>query len=293
MIFKLCKGFYIGLAYVFCDESKIFQFNDNPEAATIREQNGSCNIEGIVTSPFRYLFEMNSFFRSKYFIVCKTILFFLVLEFAGENCVGQGGMWTWVSGSDSVYCHGIFGTMGVADSANHPPALYEPAHWVDHDGNFWLYGGLTVHGPGFNALSCALWKYDVSADKWTWMNGSSSTNEPAISGIQGIPSANNNPGGRSLGMLTWIDSNDNLWLYGGVGLDPLGQYGAFSNLWKYSITTNEWTWVWGYEFSGFGSPYFHSYQTFHSANEPGPLNECQMSWSDDLGHLGSWVEVRI
>ena len=51
---------------------------------------------------------------------------------------------------------------------------------------------------------------------WTWISGSNSINQNGIYGTQGIASSSNIPGGR-YNSISWIDSNNNLWLFGGNG----------------------------------------------------------------------------
>ena len=69
-----------------------------------------------------------------------------------------------------------------------------------------------------------LWKFD--GYNWTWISGDNTINSPGIYGIQGIPSSSNIPGARyySTG---WIDSSNNLWLFGGEGFDSYGNYGKY------------------------------------------------------------------
>ncbi len=59
-----------------------------------------------------------------------------------------------------------------------------------------------------------LWRFDGTY--WTWISGSIVTGQSGIYGQQGIPSASNTPGARE-NAVSWIDSNDNLWLFGGDG----------------------------------------------------------------------------
>lgn len=47
------------------------------------------------------------------------------------------------------------------------------------------------------------------------MHGANITNHPGTYETQGIPSDTTFPGGRRR-CVTWIDSDDNLWLYAGV-----------------------------------------------------------------------------
>src|SRR4030095_7665074 len=95
-------------------------------------------------------------------------LLFSILAFFHINALAQAGEWTWMTGSSGSNDPGNYGTMGVADPANIPPANYGPATWTDADGNFWMYGG------GYDGLSAysALWKFDPLTGWWTWMHGS-------------------------------------------------------------------------------------------------------------------------
>lgn len=65
-----------------------------------------------------------------------------------------------------------------------------------------------------------------------------------VSAGLGIPDAGNVPGGRS-GAAGWIDSNGNLWLFGGYGSDLLGFVGFLNDLWEFNPSTNEWAWMAG------------------------------------------------
>ena len=53
-------------------------------------------------------------------------------------------------------------------------------------------------------------------DYWTWISGSNSINQGGIYGSKGIASSSNIPGAHYLS-ISWIDSNNNLWLFGGYG----------------------------------------------------------------------------
>src|SRR5437762_12969711 len=81
----------------------------------------------------------------------------------------QAGEWTWMKGSSSSNSMGSFGTMGIPDASNNPPALYEAYEWTDKQGNLWLFGG----DDGTYSLRSALWKFNPSSNEWTWINGSS------------------------------------------------------------------------------------------------------------------------
>ena len=129
----------------------------------------------------------------------------------------------------------VLGTKGVPSVNNiPPPATWEEPTWVDANGYLWLYGG---GGEDYSAL---MWRYDISSNSWTWMQGSDTGFVPSY-GTLGVESASNTPGERTECSATWIDNENNLWLYGGDY-----DFGApFGDLWKYNTSTNNWTWMGG------------------------------------------------
>src|SRR5205823_4499582 len=152
------------------------------------------------------------------YIVCLTSF----STFAQQN------EWTWMKGSSGVNSLGSYGTQGVANATNTPPALYEATQWTDKQGKFWLFGGV----GGFNEHN-ALWEFDPATNDWTWMKGSSAANAYGVYGTQGVPSASNTPGARGWGTWAWIDTAGYLWLYGGIGYSSGGSYDVLSDLWRY------------------------------------------------------------
>jgi N-acetylneuraminic acid mutarotase len=162
-----------------------------------------------------------------------------LLLFSGSNAQ----VWTWMSGTSTVGAVNAYGTQGSASSANTPGARYGSYSWYDGSGNIWIFGGEGVLASGTGRLN-DLWKYNISSNQWTWMKGSAGAQTAGIYGVQGTAAASVTPGSRSYG-LSWTDNSGNLWLFGGEGLDGLGTVGNLNDLWKYSPTTNEWTWMSG------------------------------------------------
>ncbi len=172
----------------------------------------------------------------------KKIYFLFLLQSLILNLpssFGQAGTWTWISGDSTINSPGVYGTQGVPNPSNVPPALYEPCEWTDLNGNFWMYGGLdenigiSVHND--------LWEYDPVANMWTWMTGTKAANDTGNFGIQGVDSASNRPPSLAWGTSSWVDLKGNLWMFGGC-INNSSSY-VQSNLWKYDIAANEWTWV--------------------------------------------------
>src|SRR5437870_3031135 len=109
---------------------------------------------------------------------------------------------------------GTWGTQGVADASNEPPAVYEACEWIDKQNNLWIFGG--ANNSVFIYYG-TMWKYSIDSNTWTWMSGPSATDQPGVYGTQGVPSPSNYPGARGWGELSWTDSTGNFWLFGGYG----------------------------------------------------------------------------
>ena len=166
--------------------------------------------------------------------------------------------WTWVGGSntggtnyDGLYVvygqSGIYGTKGTAAPSNVPGGRELPLSFTDSAGNFWLFGGVGFDSTGVVGFLNDLLEFNPTSKKWTWMSGSSIVgSNPAaqmgIYGTQGTPSAANVPPGlqKAIG---WIDKNNNIWIFGGNGPDLNGGLYALDNLWEFTPSTGEWTWV--------------------------------------------------
>src|SRR5579872_4974052 len=155
--------------------------------------------------------------------------------------------WTWMSGDNTVNHAGVYGTKGVADPANKPGSRMDAATWIDNN-HLWLFGGLGYDASGGSVVLNDLWKYDISANLWTWVSGSNTGNAFGVYGTKGVAAAANQPGARHYPVCC-KDAAGNLWLFGGEGFATPTSSAANStfmnDLWKYDITTNLWTWVSG------------------------------------------------
>jgi N-acetylneuraminic acid mutarotase len=173
-----------------------------------------------------------------------TLLLFLAGVSSRLAAQANENEWTWMSGVNSGWQRGIYGTLGVPGPENVPGARILPVSWTDSSGNLWLFGGEGYDPSGGFGLFNDLWKYTPSTAEWTWMSGSNTVGQPGVYGTLGVPTASNVPGGRETGV-GWTDSSGNLWLFGGgENAENLGP-GAFNDLWKYTQSTGEWTWMGG------------------------------------------------
>ena len=203
----------------------------------------------------------------------KNVLVLLTVILLYNSSYGQMGEWTWMNGDSAANSLGHYGTQGVFDSLNTPPGFYEACEWTDLNGNFWLFGG---YGYGTNGEYSDLWEFKPTINQWAWMKGPGIINQYGVYGVQGIPSPTNNPGCRGYGVATWTDSSGNLWLSGGVGYAVITG-GNLADLWKYNISTNEWTWMKG-DTSGFGLTVYGTLNIPNIANTPGRRYETCANW---------------
>ena len=151
------------------------------------------------------------------------------------------GEWTWVGGANTADQKGVYGTQGVAATTNVPGARTFATFWTDANGNVWLFGGYGYDSAGTQGELNDLWEYSPASGEWTWVGGSDIANQKGVYGTQGVTAASNIPGARE-DAVAWTDASDNVWLFGG-GRSTDGA--DFSDLWEYSPTSGEWTWIGG------------------------------------------------
>jgi N-acetylneuraminic acid mutarotase len=222
----------------------------------------------------------------------------------------SGGQWTWMGGSNSVGGPfafggptGVYGTLGTAAPTNVPGGRYGSVCWQDAQGNFWVFGGSGIDSTGFAGhlkYLNDLWKYTPGADgtigAWTWMAGPDVApgamipGDYGVSGVygtRGTPATTNYPGGRDAAM-TWSDASGNIWMFGGIGIDSAGFFGFMNDLWKYSPSTGEWTWVSGSDAvgseNGGASGVYGTQGTPAADTVPGGRYSAA-SWIDSAGNL--------
>ncbi len=75
-------------------------------------------------------------------------------------------------------------------------------------------------------------KENILHNVWTWVSGDNTSNQTGIYGTKGTADPSNKPGSRS-SAVNWIDSSNNLWLFGGEGCDSVASEGYLNDLWKF------------------------------------------------------------
>ena len=190
------------------------------------------------------------------------------------------GLWTWVSGDNTISQSGVYGPLGTASASSKPGARGNASGWIDASGNLWLFGG---YGAGSSSSGWLndLWKYTPSSGLWTYAGGSNSPNASGVYGTKGIAAPGNQPGARQYAP-GWTDAAGNLWLFGGEGQYVAGN-SLMNDLWKYNPLTNRWAWMSGDNFSN--QPGVYGTQGAAAAsNKPGARSTA-VSWTDVSGNL--------
>lgn len=168
--------------------------------------------------------------------------------------------WTWMGGSSIVPAtstgnggqSGVYGALSTFAPGNVPGSRRLSSSWADNAGHLWLFGGYGYDSKGNAGDLNDLWEFNLSTNQWAWVSGSNTlpmtTNSnggyPGVYGTLGTSAIGNVPGGR-LGATSWIDSTGHLWIFGGHGFDSKGNAGDLNDLWEFTPSTNQWTWMSG------------------------------------------------
>ena len=195
-------------------------------------------------------------------------------------------VWTWINGGEVVNQNGEFGILGTASAGNIPGSRDGSADWTDSAGNLWLFGGKGYDSLGAKGALNDMWKYNSTANEWTWISGSISANKPGVYGQLAVGAFTNLPGSRS-GPVSWTDSSGNLWLFGGTGLDASGTSGELNDLWMFNPASSVWTWMGGSSTVGAKGGQPGVYGTLGTAavgNLPGSRDSAA-SWTDQSGNF--------
>jgi len=190
--------------------------------------------------------------------------------------------WTWINGANADNAAGIYGTQGTASATNVPGARYSASSWIDSSGNLWLFGGVGCDSTGSVGKLDDLWRYVPSTGQWTWISGGKAHNIAGVYGTQATASASNVPGARYAAN-SWIDSSGNLWLFGGYGYDSTSSVGKLNDLWRYTPSSGQWTWIGGEDVVNVGGVY-GSLGIVAAANAPG-ARQAASSWIDSSGNF--------
>ncbi len=216
--------------------------------------------------------------------------------------------WAWMGGSSTVVCNtngqtscvtGSYGSLGIPATGNFPGLRSGEAIWNDTKGNVWLFSGSGYDSLGNPGLLNDLWKFNPSSNQWAWWGGSSTlthgSSSPGVYGTLGTAAPGNIPGPRT-SATTWTDTSGNLWLYGGNGVDSIGQTGYLDDLWEFYPSANMWSWMGGASVipplpvATWNSPQYATAGVYGTLFAPDPKNhpggrEGGIGWVDSNGNF--------
>ncbi|RYZ57890.1 MAG: hypothetical protein EOP07_08615 [Proteobacteria bacterium] len=194
----------------------------------------------------------------------------------------DGTNWTWMAGKSVVSASttaGVYGTKGVKAVANYPGSRSQPTMQIDRRDRIWLFGGDGYDVNNANGSLNDLWAFDGTA--WAWISGGNVRDVPGVAGTQGVASASNVMPSRSSAQM-WIDIDNNVWLFGGVGFAGTflgGGNPLFHDMWKFDGTN--WTFMSG-NLIGDENSVYDAAAVFSAVALPGATaNAC--AWVDNEG----------
>lgn len=189
--------------------------------------------------------------------------------------------WTWVHGDSLGSQLGTYGSKGLASSSNKISSRWGMGNWMNRTTDeFWIMGGYGYEYSATQGVLNDLWKFNLITHEWTWVNGDSIINQSTVRGTKGISSPLNKLGGQIL-PISWIDTLGNLWSFGGMVISSA--FGYSNELWKYNVTTNEWTWASG-DSLVFSPAVFGTKGVYAAANTPESRFRSN-GWIDNKGDL--------
>ncbi len=147
--------------------------------------------------------------------------------------VPSTGVWTWMSGSQSVNTYGVYGTQGTGSTSNYPGSRFIGNLNADNAGNLWVS---PAYGYAQNSAGTLndLWKYNISNSQWTWVKGSSTPSNYGTYGTLGLASSSSVPGSRDNNVNYAFDATGNIWLMGGYGFGA-NSSGNLNDLWRFNV----------------------------------------------------------
>lgn len=134
----------------------------------------------------------------------------------------SSGLWTWMSGPKNG--EAAAGSLAGTTSEGTPSARVGSSA-VGPDGRLWLFGGGDLQD---------LWVIDPASGAFTRLGGSGQASTQPAFGTAGVPSPDNQPGGRFEAAIH-LDASGVLWMFGGSGRsgEPGVGTGLRNDFWRY------------------------------------------------------------
>jgi hypothetical protein len=155
--------------------------------------------------------------------------------------------WTWRNGlqfppdSEGGWTP-VFTRLGAPALLNSPGSRSMSEAWADSGGHLWLFSGWNTDSLGISYLEDDQWEFDPSENEWALIGYGGGL---PVYGTLGTPAPGNVPASCPA-CPSWTDLQGNFWLLGGTSTPfGIGPAGNARDLWWFSPSTDEWTWMGG------------------------------------------------
>ena len=139
----------------------------------------------------------------------------------------------------------VVGQVGVENATNHPGTMLSYTSWY-YNNCLWYFGGTSESTTDANAVQKRIWKFNLATQMWVCAKDPSSAR--GSFGTQQFSDPNNTPPSLQ-DMSNSVVINNEVYFIGGHELGgnslDMETYGLHNSLWKYNMSTNEWTWMRG------------------------------------------------
>lgn len=181
----------------------------------------------------------------------------------------QTNNWTCISVAPAI-SGPVYGQLNVPSATAYPGKRSRASCWTQ--GNYlYLFGGYTESHGDRNDV----WRYDLTTNLWVWLKGTSIPNSfGEVWGTPGLEEATTTPGART-GMVSEV-----------LG-DMVYVYGAYNQVWRYNMVSNNWCVKYGIQTGYVTStdsllinPSYGTQNVYAATNSPGIRTDIQ-GWSKD------------
>eukprot|EP01122_Echinamoeba_exundans_P014794 TRINITY_DN6778_c0_g1_i1.p1 TRINITY_DN6778_c0_g1~~TRINITY_DN6778_c0_g1_i1.p1 ORF type:complete len:1331 (+),score=177.31 TRINITY_DN6778_c0_g1_i1:128-4120(+) len=194
--------------------------------------------------------------------------------------------WTWMGGTNIISHDGNIPTPAVPTTGAVPGSREASMAWYDPaTRRGWLFGGVGYHSGDRKGMTNEVWSLEFASTAWTWFPGSFYPSFWGTYGLKGVSDASNRPCSR-YGANTFTDPNSgDLYMFGGIDLTDGLSSGLWSDLWRFSPSDQQWTWI-----SGSGTPNHPSYGVLGVPNRfYYPRGRSRAAAAFDAGSRELWV----
>jgi len=151
------------------------------------------------------------------------------------------GFWTWINGNQAGDLQSNHENMGIGNNYTYPGARSSSVSFFTNN-KLYLFGGRGLNSkddvePKTGFLN-DLWEYNLNLNIWTWVSGNKLKDQKGVYGGLNKPSDSNIPGARFFGNNWKSYVKNEIYIFGGFGIDSKDSTGHLNDLWLLKIPEN-------------------------------------------------------